>query len=256
MDILNAKASKKEIVGEYIVKNLAYLYFESGSGATLKYPNFKLYPRDYLKYAQYELNEYLKTDNAYIHLINCISHLKRAIDCQLDINLHALNLYKIFEKKNLKFGKKLEFFKDIGIFNSRTLERFNAIRNKMEHYYDIPEVQDIEVYFDLVNAFIALLEAMLIQLVNTSNISLNNFINDHGEGEYGDANDVNVEIEYIYEDPKIIVKFGPSREMENVVASVNEDREAFSYFLKLLILFYKRANFISDDYLLQELNYC
>ncbi|MEH7321210.1 hypothetical protein V7113_30525, partial [Priestia megaterium] len=176
-----------------------------------------------------------------IHLINCVAHLKRAIDCQLDINLYALNIYKIFQKSNLKFARKLEFFRDIGIFNSRTLERFNNVRNKMEHYYSIPKFEDIEVYFDLVTAFVALLESMLRQLINMSEINLGN----------RDTDNEILTIQYVYDEPKIAVVLGV--ELIEAQANVKEDRECFLYFLKLLLLFYKRENFSTNEHLLREL---
>ena len=244
------KESKKEKVSSYVLKNLHFLEFESGGGGSsgLKYPEFKLYPRDYLNFAEHELEAYLKKENAYIHLINCVSHLKRSIDSQLDVNLYALNLYNIFQKNNLKFTKKLEFFRDIGIFNSRTLERFNTVRNKMEHYYEIPQFEDIEVYFDLVTAFIALLESMLAQLVNMSEIRLDGL-------DYED-NTVGIQIHYIYKEPKIRVKLDTVEGIESIEVTpfTKEDRSIFPYFLKLLLLFYKKENFLTNEHFLKELN--
>jgi hypothetical protein len=38
----------------------------------------------------------------------------------------------------------------------------NTVRNKMEHSYEIPKIQELEVYFDLVVAFVAVLEKTTI----------------------------------------------------------------------------------------------
>lgn len=61
-----------------------------------------------------------------------------------------------------KFEKKLEFLKAAGVFSSRSLARLNTIRNRMEHDYEVPKVADIESYFDLVAAFVSVLELTAI----------------------------------------------------------------------------------------------
>jgi hypothetical protein len=83
------------------------------------------------------------------------------MDCQSDTFLHAFNLYKTFAARNLKCEKKLEFFAASGIITTRSLVRLNAVRNKMGHEYQFPKLTDIEVYHDLVSAFIALLQHTL-----------------------------------------------------------------------------------------------
>src|SRR5207253_10026501 len=100
------------------------------------------------------------------HLINCLSHLKRAMDCQVDTFLHCYNLFKLFSNRNLGFGKKLDFLRATGVFNSKTLARLNTIRNRMEHRYELPTVQDIEVYYDLVAAFVAVLDRTIVVIPN------------------------------------------------------------------------------------------
>ncbi|MEZ8544523.1 hypothetical protein AB4622_26065 [Vibrio splendidus] len=114
---------------------------------------FEVTPREYLRFAEDELNR-----NTPVSLINCVSHLKRALDCQLDTFFEVYNLRELFKKRNIKIEKKLQFIGAIGFFNSRSLIRLNNIRNKMEHHYSIPDIQDIEVYFDLITAIVQLLE--------------------------------------------------------------------------------------------------
>src|SRR5438105_15457877 len=127
--------SKSEQLRKIVLDNLDSLQGDGGSYSTNNPPDFELSAHDYLEFAEKELEV-----NTYHNLINCVGHLKRALDCQLDTFLHVFNLFDLFRKRNLKFEKKLEFLKAAGVFNSRSLARLNTIRNRMEHDYEIPKV--------------------------------------------------------------------------------------------------------------------
>lgn len=114
---------------------------------------FQLTPREYLNFAESELR-----NSSDVSRINCVSHLKRALDCQLDTYFHTFNLYTLFTKRSIKVKTKLEFVGAIGFLNSQSLVRLNNIRNNMEHNYVVPDISDIEVYFDLITALVQLLE--------------------------------------------------------------------------------------------------
>ena len=145
--------SKSEKLKSFIKNNILYFERDTGEFLQVETPSFELYARDYLEFAQQELDR-----KTVVSLINCVSHLKRAADCQIDTFFHVYNLYNLFKKRNLKFEKKLYFFEAAGVFTSRSLIRFNTIRNKVEHSYEVPKINDLEVYFDLVYAFITILE--------------------------------------------------------------------------------------------------
>ena len=55
----------------------------------------------------------------------------------------------------------------MGIFNSRSLEKLNLIRNKVEHEYAAPKVEDLEVYFELVQAFVYALDGFIYMLASS-----------------------------------------------------------------------------------------
>lgn len=147
--------SNSDKLKTFLNDNIDCLRYDGGSGEGdhLNLPQFELYARDYLEFAEQELS-----NSSTCGLLSCVSNIKRAMDCQLDTFFSVFNLYKSFKDKNLKFEKKLEFLREAGLFNSRSLARLNTIRNKMEHEYEVPKVQDIEVYYDLVGAFVAVLE--------------------------------------------------------------------------------------------------
>ena len=150
-----------ETLKNFILQNLPYLEFTGGGGSLLLHPDFELYARDYIAFAEKELATQDERSR-----INCISHLKRAMDCQLDHFLHVCGLASLFKKRNLKFDAKIDFLKACGISSTRTLSRLNTIRNRMEHSYEIPKVDDLEVYFDLVVTFVSVLERSILIVVD------------------------------------------------------------------------------------------
>ncbi|OTY20621.1 hypothetical protein BK735_06930 [Bacillus mycoides] len=238
--------NKSDRLREFLLENFTDLMMESASGSNFEFPNFDLFARDYLQFAEHELLQ-LKKDEIninHIHLINCVSHLRRAIDCHLDTCLYVLKI-KVFRKKNLSVDQKLRFFRDAGVFNSFSFSRFNTIRNKMEHNYQIPKVSDIEAFFDLVSAFITVLESFLTSLHNQSEITL------YTTNENSNI-DVSFNIKYFYEDiPRITCEISNSLnwdKTEELTVTVNDEKD-FPYFLKVLFLLARNYYFVRGNYM-------
>lgn len=239
VDRLQQKMSKSEQLKSFIKNNILLLEMDVGGWREVKAPSFELYARDYLEFAQQELDK-----KTVVSLINCVSHLKRAADCQIDIFFHVYNLHKIFNKRNLKFEKKLDFLGEAGIFTSRSLTRFNTIRNKMEHNYEAPKIDDIEVYFDLVFALITILERL------TALHSEITFVT------YGDLNAINggFSIEYVEDEPCIKVVLGYGDGSEELMVSAEEEIEEFAYFFKTLIVLSQYIlQCVSPNYVVSQL---
>jgi len=116
-------------------------------------------PFDYLEFAEDELERDTPAAR-----INCVGHLKRAIECELDTLFGVLHLSKY--APNLP--KKLEFIAAIGIVSPRSLTKLNKMRNRMEHEYAIPEFQELDIYFDLASSFIHTLEGYIFMLYGYS----------------------------------------------------------------------------------------
>lgn len=75
-----------------LTENLASLEWDGASGQRgIERPKFELHPRDYLAFAEAELSK-----NTTVSLINCVSHLKRAAECEIDTFLHIFGLYELF----------------------------------------------------------------------------------------------------------------------------------------------------------------
>jgi hypothetical protein len=240
-----AKLNEVERLHDFLIKNLDNLIVDGGSGSLPTLPHFDLYAQDYLTFAEVELQSYQNNTSQQdhvAHLINCVSHLKRAIDCQLDTFLHAYNLYDTFQKRNLKLEKKLDFLGAAGIFNSRSLTRLNTIRNKMEHTFNVPEIQEIEVYYDLITAFVAILQRTIIMTLN-SEVWLYDGL---------DPYKVYFQIKYLFEKPIIIAKWQTDEEKVTLECGIEEFNE-FTYFLKILFLLYQKESFASKEYVLSQL---
>lgn len=236
---------KKDILKNFILNHLDIMEASGSSGQSLDFPKFDLYPRDYLKFAKVELDSSNEKDDNLIHIINCLSHLKRALDCQLDIFLYHLNLYDLVKDKNLKFDKKLNFLKDIGVFESTSLSRLNYMRNKMEHNYKTPEIEEIEVYYDLVTAFILVLESIVTIFSSRYEIEVDSI--DEDQFRF-------FRLYYSFEtNPKIIFNplFKDKTKEYSIEVHVSE-QEDFAYYLKVLLLL-ARLDFMKKEYILEAL---
>lgn len=128
----------------------------------LRFPTFNLLPFDYLDFAEKELSKESAESK-----VNCVNHLKRAVDCELDTFLHVLSL------NNLKHNvpRKLELIEKMGIVNSRSLGKLNQVRNKIEHEYAVPKLEDLETYFELVQAFVYALDGFIYMLASGSSMT-------------------------------------------------------------------------------------
>jgi len=147
-----------QTVKNFLKDHVYNLTVSSRGGGIVGLPDYEIHPREFLEYAEAELID-LKSNRS---VVNCISNLKRAIDSQIDIFLFSLNLFDYYKKKRLGIDRKLGFIEKCGMFSKYSLSRINSIRNKLEHEYKIPKIDDIYVYFDIVSAFISTLEVQLL----------------------------------------------------------------------------------------------
>ncbi|ELS3558303.1 hypothetical protein ACT0L1_004378 [Vibrio vulnificus] len=165
-----------------------------GSGAGFELPAFELMPRDFVSFAENDLSEEM---TAY-QLVNATSNLKRAMDCNLDYLLSVLNLDALYRAKRLGVDRKLGFFKHAGVFNGRSLEKLNKFRNRLEHHYEIPDVKDVDVYFDLIAAFVTIGESFISQIRSMSDVELCVVIDDF--------KDISIKSEITLEQPAILLQ--------------------------------------------------
>ena len=279
-------ATSKELLQDFIKANAKDLQWTGGQGAIFAYPEYELYARDYLTFAEQELQ--VQSESG---LINCIAHLKRAMDCQLSMCLYALGLLDVFNKRNLGIDKRLQFLQKCGIFSARTLSRLNAKRNKMEHSYEVPKIQDLEAYFDLVVAFVSILERTAAFVVSERQYDIDKgkesyrYYEQHfelgpgsshelTESEFADAvareeaenkEAAKFDSFYLRKSAKYQFSIGYDDEEPSITASWNleadaqsltvttDDMDAFAYFLRILILLEIRVLYNDDNRLIESL---
>lgn len=148
--------SRVQTILDFILGNFDKCTYHGGGSYRIALPEFELMPYDYIEYAKNELDK--NTDES---LINCVAHLKRAIDCELDKFLYAINISELISKNNLGFDVKLKCIEQTGMFSSKSLQLLNKMRNKMEHEYSVPPIEDLQVHYELCNAFILVVESYI-----------------------------------------------------------------------------------------------
>lgn len=239
-------AATIEDLRKFLVQHLHLIGGFESTGQALDFPKFELYARDYLDFAERELEKYgIESENDRAHLINCVSHLKRAMDCQLDTFLSAFNLNKIAGKSRLSVGNKIDFLENIGAFSSRSLRRLNTIRNRMEHEYEVPKIGDIEVYFDLVTAFVAVLESILTL---GEKARLRRFITqEETEDDIG-----SVQIEYLQDRPAFEASWGLGKSFQELTVTLDERME-FAFLFKAWLFLCRIDGFASRSYVTTHL---
>jgi hypothetical protein len=226
----------KTFLEEYLKK----LNSGSSVGGIKEPPIFELFPSDYLKFAEQELSIYFDGKSYETRaLINCILHLKRALDCQLDVFFYRLGISVFIKKMNLGLNSKLEFLQNVGIIKSRSIERFNKLRNKIEHHYQIPNVEDIEVYYDLITTLISNIEMTILALYSGREFELHDL-------------DGNYFVSFVYDFtsiPIIHIKIRVKDDVFEQSFSI-EDYGNFSRIFKVYLLLLKKDSFASKDYIL------
>lgn len=227
--------SKVQRIQDFIVDSLPRMEVCSTEGTNrLEFPDFELFPFDYLEYAEAEIVESDGNDNK---RINCISHLKRAIECELDSFMYAMGLNNFIRPGN--FPTKMEWLGKMGIFSPRSLRRLNMIRNEMEHSYSIPKVQDLELYFDLASTFVHTLEGFLLL------IDRNQVVCWTESGKFS-LNNIVFSVSYEYKNAILTYDLGKDKNPE-VVSFEPSSKDDFLFAFHNYLLLCRNASDLVDD---------
>jgi hypothetical protein len=117
---------------------------------------FEIAPRKFLAFAESDYKgKYSR------QLVNALSNMKRALECQLDTMLYALGLSHRSEKEQWSFRKKAEMLSYLGILAPDVLKRINKRRNLLEHEYRAPEQAEVEDGLDIARLFIEYTDTFL-----------------------------------------------------------------------------------------------
>ena len=137
-----------------------------------------------------------------------------------------------------------------GLYRSKSLKKLNQFRNRLEHHYEIPEIEDVEVYFDLVVAFVGLIEGSLPAVGNHAESYMT--LNSGGSvGTHYMHDESCIEIFMEHKPTKFSRKFKASLAPEGDPV---EQLEHFAFFFKVHLLFWQLDEGIaSPEYVLRSL---
>lgn len=218
----------------FLKNHLEHLSPAEGSGTYLSFPAYDLLPFDYLEFAEQELEK-----PGLSAKINCLAHLKRAVECQLDTLLGVLGASNVATN----FPKKLDFASASGAISSKSLAKLNRIRNRVEHEYAAPEISELEAYYDIASGFIHTIEGYIFILSNNWEFSWT------GE-ESGHSSALHVEI--CSEPPavKFILEDGESK---NQLLFDTSSMSEYCLGLKAYFLLCRSTELLSVEYVLAKL---
>ena len=181
-------------------------------------PPFDITPKDFLKYAEYDLN------NEYTHhLINSLSNIKRAIDCQLDSLLYGFGLFEKSKIQKWNFPTKIDYLNRLEVISPRILLKINQKRNLLEHEYIRPNKSDVEDALDIAILFIVYTDKYLLNAIVSCEPY--NFIEEYS-----------LEVNLDYEKNMITIS---KRRDKETLKEINADSEDYIKYLKWFISLYE-----------------
>jgi hypothetical protein len=110
---------------------------------------FQINSEDFINYAESDL-----VGNDDKNLVNALSNIKRAVDCQADLLLYRFGLLDKSKKEKWYFPKKMQILNQIGVISPRILGKINKKRNLLEHDFNMLIKEDVEDALDIVILFI------------------------------------------------------------------------------------------------------
>ena len=110
---------------------------DGSNGSEISIPIYDISSEEFLYFAENAIASETKEG-----IVNAVSNLKRALDCEMDMFFESINLKRIFDKRSLKFEKKTQFLANIGLFPIQTINKLtqtshikNGICSLKNQYY-------------------------------------------------------------------------------------------------------------------------
>jgi hypothetical protein len=140
--------------------NLTDMTLRNVSGTSLQENIFDISPKDFLRFAKEDLKEGDERG-----FINSITNSKRAIDSQIDETIEKLisksdnfnpivnDFLKYFEFES-DIPIKLRIIHSLNLAPSLLISKSRTLRNKLEHIYKKPQVQEVKEALDVAELFI------------------------------------------------------------------------------------------------------
>ncbi|MNS35467.1 hypothetical protein D3C72_676250 [compost metagenome] len=220
----------------FLEANLANSTILGSTGFNLDFPEFDLMPFDYLDFAESELA--IDTTAA---KINCVMHLKRAIECEIDTFIYTFNIS--LSRNNLP--NKLDFASKSGLFSPRSITKLNKTRNKLEHEYSIPDHLELENYFDIATGFVHAIEGCIFMLAQ------------HRDMEWGHISDETFNTtwggEFSKENQQISFWWANDGNKYELTFSNSNSPDDFSLGLGIYILLCRATTLLSAEFVLEKM---
>ena len=124
----------------------------------------------------------------------------------------------------------------------------------MEHSYEVPKIQDIEMYFDLALAFISVMESTIV-LLSQSEMVLGATENREGiqvENWPYDCKEY-FSIDYDFEKPKISLTWDDHRKGTTWSGKPEDNIDEFAYYFRIFVLVAQRQAFASEKNILSRI---
>jgi len=239
----------KAILRDFIIQHLGHLRYDGGGGGRIDFPSFEFTPLDYLRFAQNEIGNDETRAMSVQSSLNCVNHLKRSADCAIDTFLYVLHLYDLFKKRNLKFEKKIELLNSMGLFNPRSLNKLNTMRNKMEHEYRSPESTNLDLYFELIQGFVYALDGSIHMLAHDAEMD---FVT---QDDIDDAlrSMLGLKVEYVFEKPSVTFELWDHGKIDNLEFVASDNIENFAFAVNVFFLLIRSKALISAETVIENL---
>lgn len=110
---------------------------------------FDIMPSEFLRFAE---NNLVRKDEGY--LVNALTNIKRALDCQLELIIHEHGYGKKLRGERWNFHRKISFLREKNILAPRILGKINKSRNLLEHEFKKPDADKVEDALDVITLFV------------------------------------------------------------------------------------------------------
>lgn len=110
--------------------------------------------------------------------VNAFANAKRAIHFQTEIISQAFGIDHLPLLKRDNFPKRIDFCSECGVVGNRILNKYNKIRNKIEHDYYFPQRDEVESIIDITELFLAATIRFIINFPDRVEVLLTPKIND------------------------------------------------------------------------------
>jgi hypothetical protein len=196
--------------------------------------DFKISPKEYLKFAKQDLK-----DSSDRGLINSLSNAKRSIDCLIDATLIGLNInikdnipkeaidfsntILVGEDKNIQ-PTQLKLFCALGFAPSFLISEVRLLRNKIEHDYELPKIEDVKKAIEVAEL---LIETVGFKGVNSFTMLISDIHNkDRG---------IEIDTDYGYNEDDIVSFSLNEWKINNFYYNVNCNETIYYYLLRAMI---------------------